>query len=105
MNVCLRNGRVSSDSVESYCLARNITADQVERYKSHRLALKAKPATINRELRLLVGGSTGHQGGERAFGLLGEAPRRGRVPSRGARLCLDDRPGRAVVVEGRWREA
>ncbi len=54
---------------------------------------------------LLVGGSTGHQGGERAFGLLGEAPRRGRVPSRGARPCLDDRPGRAVVVEGRWREA
>ncbi|HXY40724.1 MAG TPA: site-specific integrase, partial [Vicinamibacteria bacterium] len=35
------------------CLARNITADQVERYKVHRLARKAKPATVNRELAFL----------------------------------------------------
>ena len=58
------NGRVSSDGVEGLfkhvagffepdCLARNITADQVERYKSRRLAAKAKPATINRELAFL----------------------------------------------------
>ena len=34
-------------------LARNITADQIERYKTHRLAHKAKPATVNRELAFL----------------------------------------------------
>ncbi len=34
-------------------LARNITADQVERYKAARLARKAKPATVNRELAFL----------------------------------------------------
>jgi integrase len=42
-----------SEFFDSGCLARNITADRVERYKSHRLSRQAKPATINRELAFL----------------------------------------------------
>ena len=34
-------------SVGKDCLARDITFDQVEGYKTRRLAAKAKPATVN----------------------------------------------------------